>query len=148
MGAPWHQLPAAYGKGNRFIIAMPHGCDRGAWPRLMIYLQADPDLSAVWLNSAVVSAAGAPQKGLDPALGRSRGGFSSRIRILADQRGRLLCLRLTNGSRRDRTQYTVMRLLLGYTIVLPVSVSPDEDRMSPQYVRHLTASKRQFLNLI
>ena len=38
-----------------------------------------------------------------------------------------------------------MRLLLGYTIVL--TVSPDEDRMSLQYVRHLTASERQFLNM-
>lgn len=40
-----------------------------------------------------------------------------------------------------------MRILLGYNIVLTFSVSPDEDRMSPQYVRHLTASKRQFLNM-
>ena len=40
-----------------------------------------------------------------------------------------------------------MRILLGYTIVLPVSIGPDEDRMSLKYVRHLTASKRQFLNM-
>ena len=44
-------------------------------------MQADPDL-----------------KGQDPALGRSRGGFSTQIHILADQWGRSLCLRLTGGS--------------------------------------------------
>ena len=34
-----------------------------------------------------------------------------------------------------------------YTVVLPVSASPDEDHMSLPYVRHLAASERQFLNI-
>ncbi len=42
----------------------------------------------------------APKKGRDPALGRSRAGFSTQIHILADQRG----LRLTGGQRHDSTQ--------------------------------------------
>ena len=33
-------------------------------------------------------------------------------------------------------------ITLYYTIVLTASVSPGEDRMSVQYVRHLTASER------
>lgn len=33
-----------------------------------------------------------------------------------------------------------------YNIVLTVSISPDEDRMSLQYVRHMTAAERRFLN--
>lgn len=65
-----------------------HGDDRGVWPRLMAYLQADPDLSAALLASTVVrahmSTAGAPKnKGMDPALDRSRGGFGSQIHMLA-----------------------------------------------------------------
>ena len=32
-----------------------HWYDRGVWPRLMAYLQADPDLSAVLLDSTVVA---------------------------------------------------------------------------------------------
>ena len=84
-----------------------HGCDRGVWLCLMAYLQTDPDLSAVWLDSPVgrahVSAAGAPQnKGTDPALGRSRGGFGTQIHVLADRRGRPL--RVTGGQRHDSTQ--------------------------------------------
>ena len=75
----------------------------------MAYLQAKPELSAGLLDSTVVrahaSAAGAPKnKGLDPALGRGRGGLSTQIPILADPRGRPLCLRLTGGQRHDRTQ--------------------------------------------
>lgn len=52
----------------------------------MAYLRAEPELSAARLDSTVrrahVSAAGAPKKGLDPALGRSRGGFRSQIHTL------------------------------------------------------------------
>ena len=75
----------------------------------MAYLQADPDLFAGLLDSTVgrahVSAAGAPpNKGTDPALGRSRGGFGTQIHILADRRGRPLRLRVTGGQRHDSTQ--------------------------------------------
>ena len=74
----------------------------------MAYLQAKPELFAGRLDSTVVrahaSAAGAPKnKGLDPALGRGRGGLSTQIHILADPRGRPLCLRLTGGQRHDST---------------------------------------------
>ena len=73
----------------------------------MVYLQADPDLSVVRLDSTVgcVSAAGAPKnKGTDPALDHSRGGFSTRIHILADRRGHPLRLRVTSGQRHDSPQ--------------------------------------------
>ena len=50
-----------------------------------------------------MSAAGAPQnKGTDPALGRSRGGFGTQIHMLADRRGR--SLRVTGGQHHDSTQ--------------------------------------------
>ena len=106
-GTPWRQLPAEYGKWNSVYRRYAHWCDRGVWRRLMTYLPADPDLSAVQLDSTLVrahvSAAGAPQKpGTDHALGRSRGGFGTKIHILADRRGRHL--RVTGGQRHDSTQ--------------------------------------------
>ena len=109
MGAPWRQLPTEYGQWNSVYRRYAHGCDRGVWRRRMAYLQADPDLSAVQLDSTLVrahvSAAGAPQSpGTDHALGRSRGGFGTQIPILADRRGRPLRLRVTGGPRHDRTQ--------------------------------------------
>ena len=64
--------------------------NRGVWPRLRAHLQAQPDLSAVRLDSTIgrahVSAAGAPKK------------------KEADLRGRSLRLRVTGGQRHDRTQ--------------------------------------------
>ncbi len=109
MGIPWRQLPAKYGKWNSVYRRYAHGCDRGVWRRRMVYLQSDPDLSAVPLDSTLVrahvSAAGAPQSpGTDHALGRSRGGFGTQIHVLADRRGRPLRLRVTGGQRHDRTQ--------------------------------------------
>ena len=97
------------GSGIRSIAGYAHGCNQGVWPRLMTYLRAELELSAVLPDSTVVrmhaGAEGAPKKkGRDPVLGRSRGGFSSQIHILADRRGRPLCLGLTGDQCYDRTQ--------------------------------------------
>ena len=60
------------------------------------------------VSCAHASAACAPpNKGLDPALGRRRGGLSTPIHIRADPRGRPLCLRLTGGPHHDSTQARV-----------------------------------------
>ena len=65
-GASWRRLPPEYGKWNSVYRRLAHWCARGIWPRLMAYLQADPELSAGLLDSPVVrahaSAAGAPKK--------------------------------------------------------------------------------------
>ena len=109
MGAPGRVLPPAYGKWNSVYCRYAAWCNRGVWPRLLAHLQAQPDLSAVRLDSTIVrahvSAAGAPQKKeADPALGRSRGGFGTKIHSLADRQGRPLPLRVTGGPRHDSTQ--------------------------------------------
>ena len=58
----------------------------------------------MWLDSTIVRAAGTPKhKEADPARGRSRGGFGTRIPSLADHQGRPLRLRVTGGPRHDRT---------------------------------------------
>ena len=96
-GASWRRLPVAYGKWKSVYYRFAHGCDRGVGPRLMAYLRDST------VGRAHVSAAGAPKKGTKSRLGRNRGGFSTQIHILADQRGRPLCLHLMGGQRHDRT---------------------------------------------
>ena len=85
----------------------------------MAHLQADPDRSSMRLDSTVgrahVSAAGAPKNKGEPAPGRSRGGFSTQIHILADRRARPLHLRVTGGQHHDSTQAWVLgRVGLGF----------------------------------
>ena len=46
----------------------------------------------------------AQNKEAESALGRSRGGFHTKIHVLADRRGRPLRLRVTGGQRHDHTQ--------------------------------------------
>ena len=78
-------------KWNSVYRRWARGCDQGVWPRRLAYLQADPDLSAVLLDStggrAHVRAAGVPKrKKREPAPDRHRGGFHTQIPILVDRR--------------------------------------------------------------
>ena len=65
-------------EGERGLSSLAEKCDRGVWPRLMAYRQADPDLSAVWLDST----AGAPARG-GCAQGQ-RGGFRPRPPLIQE----------------------------------------------------------------
>jgi hypothetical protein len=71
----------------------------------------DPDLENLIIDSTLVrahpSAAGAPAaRGgqANQALGRSRGGFTTKIHISVDAQGKLLLPHLTAGQRHDITQ--------------------------------------------
>jgi len=71
----------------------------------------DPDLQAVMIDATVVQAhacaAGAPKKnGAQAAqgLGRSRGGFGTKLQVLVDALGNPLKFRLTSGAAGDNPQ--------------------------------------------
>ena len=66
MGTSWCPWPAEYGKGNSVYRRWAHGCDQGAWPRLLAYRQADPDRSAVRRDSAAGTAGAASAPGSHP----------------------------------------------------------------------------------
>lgn len=71
----------------------------GQWAR------ADPDRPAVLLDSTVVSATSVSQKkATDPVLGRSWGGFSTKIHIPTDRQGCPRHLRVPDNQHHDRTQ--------------------------------------------
>ena len=61
-GAPWRQLPPAYGKWNTVYRRYADWCDRGIWPRLMEYMQNDPELSAVLRDTSVGRASASAQR--------------------------------------------------------------------------------------
>lgn len=114
-GAPWRDVPERYGAWNSIYQRYARWCDRGIWAALFTYFAQDPDLEWLIPDSTIIrahpSAAGAPQRRggqKSQALGRSKGGFSTKLHILVDGLGNPLDFVLTGGQRHDKTQGTVL----------------------------------------
>jgi transposase len=114
-GAPWRDLPERYGPwstvANRFY-AWQHS---GLWDQLLTDLQqaaherGELDWSLHFVDGTMIRAhqhaAGARKGGGDQALGRSRGGFSTKLHLRAEGQGKPMVLRLTAGQRHEQTMF-------------------------------------------
>lgn len=125
-GAPWPDIPERYGKWKTIYDRYTWWRRNGTWERILKALQAKLDAQGnidweQWsLDGTIVRAhrvaAGAPKQGPDGvqephnhALGRSVGGFSTKIHLLSDSNGVPLDACLTPGQTQESTQVeTVM----------------------------------------
>ncbi|WP_459712959.1 IS5 family transposase [Actinophytocola sp. KF-1] len=128
VGAPWRDLPPGYGPWQTVYGLFRRWQRDGTWKRILTGLQARAD--AVGLISWDVSvdstisrahqhAAGARKRGIyrlsrpaastpnpdDHALGRSRGGFTTKTHLAAEQGQKPLSLVVTAGQRGDSPQF-------------------------------------------
>ena len=83
-GIPWRDLPARVGDGTRVHRRFSRWATSGGWARVFAALRADADDADARIDATIVRAhqpsAGAPQKGGgDEAIGRSKGGVSTKI---------------------------------------------------------------------
>jgi transposase len=107
-GAPWRDLPERLGNWNSVFQRFNRWCKTGVFTRIMEHLQ-DPDLGVLMLDSTIIRAhqhaAGAEGSSAEAeALGRSRGGFSTKIHVACDGLGKPVKIILTPGQAHDVTQ--------------------------------------------
>jgi transposase len=127
-GAPWRDLPERYGPWETVFYRFNRWRNDGTWNRIVTALldeldeqgQIDPDLWCI--DGSVIrasrAAAGARkssrrqrhlggrkeaqlQEPMDHALGRSRGGFGTKIHLVCDSGGTIVGIHVTAGQRHD-----------------------------------------------
>jgi transposase len=105
-GVPWRELPERFGKWDTVYHRFNEWCKKGVWQRVFAVVQ-DPDLEWLMLDSTVVRAhqhAAGMNGGKDPqALGRSRGGFGTKIHVAVDALGNPVTIHLSPGQDADVT---------------------------------------------
>ncbi|WP_374228279.1 IS5 family transposase [Streptacidiphilus sp. ASG 303] len=127
-GAPWRDLPERYGPWQTVYERFARWEADGTWARLLEHVQVRDDAvgRVEWtvsvdstVNRAHQHAAGARKKGTqsgdeleDPqrsaarqALGRSRGGLTTKVHLAVDGRGLPLSIVLTPGQAADATAF-------------------------------------------
>jgi transposase len=130
-GAPWRDVPACYGRWETVYGLFRRWQRDGTWAQAVTRLQAAADAAGritwqVSVDSTVCRAhqhaAGARKDGdaqreppggtraepADHGLGRSRGGFSTKVHLACEQGQKPLAVLVTAGQRGDAPQFTAV----------------------------------------
>src|SRR6201747_84081 len=87
-GVPWRDLPERFGDWKNVHRRFSRWAKTGVWRRVFEHMAADADNEYAMIDSTIVRAhqhsAGAKKIGEDQAIGRSRGGLSTKIHTLVD----------------------------------------------------------------
>jgi transposase len=107
----WQDLPERYGKYKSVHKRFSRWSAGGVWDGVFADLVKDRRNQYLMPNAGLNHCAGAPASGhgqekrtSDAALGRSRGGLTTRIHLLADEHGLPVSFLLTSGLVHDCTQ--------------------------------------------
>ncbi|MFI7042886.1 IS5 family transposase [Microbispora rosea] len=131
VGAPWRDVPACYGSWSAVYALFRRLQRDGTWQQILTTLQAQADAAGritwdVSVDSTIARvhqhAAGARKRGIcrpsrpavggpepdDHALGRSRGGLTTKVHLACEQGQKPLAIVLTAGQRGDSPQFTAV----------------------------------------
>ena len=103
-GIPWRDLPERFGKWDTVYHRFNEWSKKGVWQRIFAAVQ-DPDLEWLMIDSTVIRAhhhaAGMNGGDDDQDLGRSRGGFGTKLHLAVDSLGNPVELHLSPGQDAD-----------------------------------------------
>ncbi|MCG4273263.1 IS5 family transposase [Acetobacter senegalensis] len=104
-GIPWRDLPVRFGDWKNVHRRLRLWCESGVIKRIFLHLAADHDNEYMMIDSTIVRAhqhsAGARKKGRGQAIGRTRGGLTTKIPAIVDAAGKAVALSLTPGQRAE-----------------------------------------------
>ena len=106
-GIAWEDLPAAFGEAGTAYRRFRRWACKGIWDDLFLRGIPTDALETVMLDSSACKAqrfASGARGGGEEALGRSRGGLTTKIHAVVDGLGRPLCFLLTPGQAADCRQ--------------------------------------------
>ncbi|WP_103537923.1 MULTISPECIES: IS5 family transposase [unclassified Streptomyces] len=152
-GVPWRDVPAGYGPWSRVYDLFRRWQRNGSWHRLFTRLQslADAEGAITWdlsVDSTVCRAhqraAGACKQGelqkeppggastepVDHGLGRSRGGFTTKLHLAVEQGQKPMSIVVTAGQRGDSPQFEAV-----LDKVRVPRIGPGRPRVRPDSVR-------------
>jgi transposase len=104
-GVAWEDLPERFGKPNALHRRYRRWAVAGIWDELFTAGVPEDALETVMIDATITKAqrfASGARGGGEEDLGRSRGGLTTKIHVLVDERGRPLCYLLTPGQAADR----------------------------------------------
>ena len=116
-GSPWRALPEKYGSWKTVYSRFRRWQKRGYLTAILKLLTLQADMNHIMIDGTYVHAhkhsAGARHtSGINQALGRSRGGFTSKIHAVVDALGNLLAFTVTAGQYSEYPQAS--NLLMQY----------------------------------
>ena len=102
-GAQWRELPENYGLWNSVYRRFNTWSKKNVWNGLFAFCVQDPDLEYLMIDTTIVRAHPC-SSGYGQGLGRSKGGFTTKIHVKVDALGNPLKFIITAGQRGDITQ--------------------------------------------
>ncbi|MCP3713397.1 IS5 family transposase [Paraburkholderia sp. CNPSo 3274] len=104
-GCPWRDLPKAFGRWHTVYMRFSRWRRKGVWERVILAVADETEIKHVLIDSTIVRAhqhsSGALKKNGPQALGRSRGGLTTKLHLAVDDAGRPLRLIATEGQVSD-----------------------------------------------
>src|SRR3954463_8774512 len=104
-GSPWRDLPQGFGRWNSVFQRFRRWVRGGVFDRIFERVSEEPDFEYALIDGTIVTAhqkaSGAKGGTQNQAIGRSRGGLTTKIVALVDALGALLRFVLLPGQRHD-----------------------------------------------